>query len=159
MKSDTLPWFLSFKVSQMRATSVWRPACSWSNCLSTPPWRWCWRSCDMPSTTARTLSVDETTWRPSRPTLSLLDTYTHHTHATHTQTIIHTHRRTHTLTLTPPLRQTTTNHSESSFALAVNALHVCLYIFFSNQSLHEWLHFYDCLMHIFCEERCINYMK
>lgn len=133
--ADALPCPLSFKVSQTRATSAWRPACSWSSCPSTPRWRWCWRSCDTPSTTARTLSADEMTWQPHRPHLDLLDTYAN----THT----------HTLTMTLRLRRTTANQSESSFAFAVNALHVCFSIFLSNQSLHGWLHFYDCLMHIF----------
>lgn len=78
---DSPPPPLSFKVSRTRATSAWRPACSWSSCLSTPRWRWCWRSCGTPSTTAKTLSVDETTRQPHRQQRWVFAGHTH----THTR--------------------------------------------------------------------------
>lgn len=121
-------YFPSLQVSQTRATFAWRPACSWWNCPSTRLWMWCWRNCDTPSTTARTLSAAEKTWQPNVPKRVHLSPtpilfLPPHTTGSSSETVLYALL----------LHQ---NHKLNSVLFWVNALHVypC---FFLNHSLHK----------------------
>lgn len=90
---DTLSRLSPLQVSRTRATSGWRRVCSWWNCRSTRLWTSCWRNCDTPSTTARTLSADKKTWQPKLPEV-MPGPHNHNHSYFHPHLLSHTHPHT-----------------------------------------------------------------